>query len=110
MWEVEYTDQFGEWYESLEEADQEPIRTVVERLAEHGPSLRRPTVAEIKGSRFDPQMRELRIGSVRVLFMFDPRRVAILLVGGDKSGAWKEWYVEAIREADRLYEEHLGEI
>jgi hypothetical protein len=54
-------------------------------------------------------MKELRpLGSnVRILFAFDPRRMAILLIGGDKTGKWKEWYEEMIPVADRLYAEHL---
>jgi hypothetical protein len=57
-------------------------------------------------------MKELRPrGShVRVLFAFDPRRVAILLLGGDKSGRWKAWYAEAIPAAEQLYEEHLAQL
>lgn len=46
-------------------------------------------------------------GNIRILFAFDPRRVAILLIGGDKTGRWREWYDETIPVADRLYDEHL---
>ncbi len=57
-------------------------------------------------------MKELRprgaAKNLRVLFIFDPRREAILLTGGDKSGNWDAWYAEAIPEAERLYEEYLG--
>lgn len=57
-------------------------------------------------------MKELRPprGNLRVLFAFDPTRTAILLIGGDKTGQWQEWYVRMIPEADRLYDEHLAEI
>jgi hypothetical protein len=48
--------------------------------------------------------------STRVLFAFDPRRTAILLVGGDKTNEWSAWYERAIPEADRLYDEHLAEL
>ena len=56
-------------------------------------------------------MKELRPrgGQLRVLFAFDPRRTAILLVGGDKTNEWSAWYERAIPEADRLYDEHLAE-
>jgi hypothetical protein len=58
-----------------------------------------------------PHMRELRVQSrgkpLRVLYAFDPRRVAILLLGGDKTGD-KRWYDRAVPEADRLYSEHIG--
>jgi hypothetical protein len=111
VWEVEITDTFRDWYESLDQDTQERVRVVVDLLEQQGPSLRRPAVGEIKGSRFDPQMHELVIGSsIRILFMFDPRRVAILLLGGDKRGTWNAWYTEAVPQADTLYEEHLGEI
>lgn len=54
-------------------------------------------------------MKELRPrgGHMRVLFAFDPRRTALLLLGGDKSGRWHTWYAEAIPQADQLYDEHL---
>jgi hypothetical protein len=55
-------------------------------------------------------MKELRPGTtanIRILFAFDPRRHAILLIGGDKSGRWNEWYREFIPIADDLYDEHL---
>lgn len=42
-----------------------------------------------------------------MLFAFDPRRAAILLLGGDKTGNWSEWYDEAVPEADNIYDEHL---
>jgi hypothetical protein len=58
-------------------------------------------------------MKELRAskgGALRVLFAFDPRRQAILLIGGDKSGEWESWYRTAIPEADDLYDTHLQEL
>lgn len=57
-------------------------------------------------------MKELRPrgGYIRILFAFDPRRIAILLIGGDKSDRWQEWYTHMVPIADRLYDEHLSEI
>jgi hypothetical protein len=58
-------------------------------------------------------MKELRAakdGVLRVLFMFDPRRQAILLIGGDKSEQWESWYEQAIPLADELYDEYLAEL
>jgi hypothetical protein len=58
-------------------------------------------------------MKELRVskgGAIRILFAFDPRRHAILLLGGDKSGQWEAWYRLAIPEADDLYDTHLREL
>jgi hypothetical protein len=113
-WEVEYTDQFEAWWEQLTEEQQEAIAARVTLLEQHGPLLRRPYVREIKGSAFDPHMKELVCdedgGHLRILFMFDPRRIAILLWGGDKTGLWNRWYPTAILKADELYEQHLKEL
>lgn len=108
-WDVEYTDDFGEWYTGLTEAEQESIRSDVKLLEVYGPDLRFPKSSGVKGSRHD-HMRELRIQHdgrpYRVLYAFDPRRVALLLIGGDKTGN-DRWYNEFIPIADRLYDEHL---
>lgn len=88
MWEIEYTHEFEEWWKTLSTEQQEAIDDRVMLLAEHGPALKRPVVGDIKSSRH-PNMKELRAskgGALRVLFAFDPRRHAILLLGGDKSG------------------------
>jgi hypothetical protein len=56
-------------------------------------------------------MKELRpTSTIRILFAFDPRRVAILLIGGDKGGSWNRWYGEKVPVADQLYDDHLAEI
>ena len=58
-------------------------------------------------------MKELRAssdGALRALFMFDPRRQVILLLGGDKSGQWEQWYRWAIPTADDLYDVYLDEL
>jgi hypothetical protein len=109
VWEVEYTDEFGRWWGSLQPEEQDRVAAAVELLEVAGPSLGRPMVDTIKASKH-PNMKELRPGSMRVLFAFDPRRSAILLLGGDKSGCWEEWYVEAIPAADRLYDGHLNRL
>ena len=107
-WEVEFTDQFGQWYGELDERSQDWVIAAVEILEEQGPGLARPFVDTVKGSRH-ANMKELRPrgGSLRILFAFDPRRVAILLRGGDKTNRWQAWYREFIPIADRLYDEHL---
>lgn len=116
MWEVEYTDQFGSWYEQLDVGDQDALVARIELLEEHGPSLGRPTVDNVHQSRH-PNMKELRAeGAVRILFAFDPRRTAILLIGGDKSGDdeaspnWNRWYDHYVPIADDLYDIHLEEL
>ena len=87
------------------------IAQAVDLLAAEGPSLGRPLVDRIKGSNYH-NMKELRPASagateVRILFAFDPRREAIFLVAGDKSGNWEGWYREAVPLADERYAEHL---
>ena len=110
-WEVEHTDQFGEWWVTLSEEDQERIAVAVAVLQQRGPGLGRPWVDSIQGSQH-PNMKELRPrgGHIRVLFAFDPRRTAILLLGGDKRDRWAAWYQQAIPSAERLYDEHLAEL
>ena len=80
-------------------------------MQERGPSLGRPIVDRIKGSRHH-NMKELRSvgGHIRVLFVFDPDRRAILLIGGEKAGRWKDWYRKSIPIADDLYDLHLENI
>ena len=108
-YEVEYTDQFEYWWETLSRGDQEQIDAAIEVLEEHGPSLGRPLVDTIDSSRHQ-NMKELRVGTIRVLFAFDPRRVAILLIGGDKREQWSRWYDEFIPVADDLFADHLADI
>ncbi|MGI8749973.1 MAG: type II toxin-antitoxin system RelE/ParE family toxin [Thermoleophilaceae bacterium] len=107
-WVVEYTDEFEDWWEALTGDEQERVTAAVEVLEDVGPGLGRPLVDTLKGSRHE-HMKELRppSGHLRVLFAFDPRRVAILLIGGDKSGRWSEWYQRMVPMADRLFDEHL---
>lgn len=112
MWEVEYTDEFGAWWDTLPESVQESIAHDVEVLAAIGPGLGRPRVDTVKGSRF-ANMKELRTQHhgepYRTFFAFDPRRSAILLVGGNKGGD-KRFYESMIPKADGLYAEHLEEL
>lgn len=112
VWEVEVTDQFLEWWRDLSTEQQAALEVRVGMLAECGPSLGRPAVERIRGSR-QHSMKELRAsegGALRVLFMFDPRRQVILLLGGDKSGQWNDWYDWAVPVADDLYDEYLDEL
>jgi hypothetical protein len=110
-WEVELTDTAEDWYVSLSVRDQRRIAVAIDRLSEHGPGLRRPTVGSIRTSRH-ANMKELRSygGKLRVLFAFDPRRAAIVLLGGDKTDDWVGWYERNVPIADDLYDEYLAEI
>ncbi len=109
-WEVEYTDELGEWWGALSEAEQESIDASVRLLEEKGPNLGFPHTSGIEGSRH-AHMRELRVQHegrpYRVLYAFDPRRCAILLIGGDKTGN-DRWYVAHVPIADKLYDAHLA--
>ena len=86
-WDVEFTDEFEIWWDTLSEAEQDEIDAKVELLQEHGPTLPRPHADTIASSRHK-NMRELRgkceSRHLRVLYAFDPRRTAILLLGGTK--------------------------
>lgn len=111
-WSVEYTDEFGGWYATLIDAVQDDVARVVGLLEVKGPHLPFPHSSGITGSRHD-HMRELRIQSggepYRVFYAFDPRRSAILLIGGNKTGD-DRFYEIMIPVADRLYDDYLAEI
>ena len=112
-WNVEGNDQFTDWYLSLDAAETGRIDAAVQLLEEHGPALGRPLVDTVTGSAF-PNMKELRVstgsGQLRVLFIFDPRRTAILLLGGNKAGQGQAWYTENIPRADQRYREYFAEL
>ena len=112
MWEVEFTDEFGAWWEQLDEAEQESVAASVELLRQLGPQLPRPHADTLKGSRHS-NMKELRTQHqgrpIRTLFAFDPRRCAILLIGGDKTGD-DQFYQRMIPLADQLYDDHLASL
>jgi hypothetical protein len=108
MWEIEVTDQFTAWYDALSDDDAQSVNEAVAVLEGRGPTLGRPLVDTIKASRH-ANMKELRplATSIRILFAFDPRRMALLLLGGDKQGQWERWYEVHIPRADDLLDEHL---
>jgi len=121
-WMVILTDEVRAWLAGLTKQGgdtEDPqtallVRAAIRVLASEGPTLGRPLVDTVKGSKLS-NLKELRPGSsgrseIRILFAFDPRRQAILLVAGDKSRDWKGWYKTAITEAERLYAAHLLEI
>jgi hypothetical protein len=110
--EVEFTDEFGDWWDDLKEEEQEDVRASVKLLQEQSVGLRFPYSSCVTQSKHE-HMRELRIQHCgrpyRVLYAFDPRRVALLLIGGDKTGD-DRWYDVFVPIADRLYDEHLEEL
>jgi hypothetical protein len=108
-WSVEYTDEFENWWETLDEDEQESVTSCVLLLEARGPMLGYPFTSGIEQSKHS-HMRELRIQHsgrpYRVLYAFDPRRVAILLIGGDKT-ADNRWYDKYVPLADRIYDQHI---
>ena len=108
-WDVEYTDEFERWFGDLDLEAQQEVSANVDLLIEHGPSLGFPKTSKVVTSRYGT-MRELRVQHagrpLRILYAFDPRRTAILLLGGDKTGD-PRWYEVNVPIADRLYGDHL---
>ncbi len=108
-WDVEVTNEFAHWWDQLGEHEQESVTATVELLENRGPQLSYPHSSGVHQSKHG-HMRELRIqhqgDPYRVLYAFDPRRMAILLIGGNKTGS-DRWYDEFVPVADKLYDEHL---
>lgn len=113
-WEIEFTDEFGEWWNDLDEALQDEIDRVVGMLEDRGPTLDFPYTSDVGTSAYG-NMREMRIQHlgrpIRVFYAFDPRRAAIVLIGGDKTGlSDKRFYGQFVPIADNLYAAHLKEL
>jgi len=112
MWEVEFTDEFEEWWETLTEAEQDALAFSVGLLRSEGPFLKFPHSTDVRQSRHG-SMRELRSQCegkpLRTFYAFDPRRIAILLIGGDKTGD-DRFYDVMVPIADRIYDDYLKEI
>ena len=111
-WEVEVTDEFEAWWDSLDVGEQESISAYVGMLEEKGVALDFPYSSGITTSKHT-HMRELRPQHkgkpYRILYAFDPRRTAILLLGGCKTGN-ERWYEENVPLADKIYDAHVKEI
>jgi hypothetical protein len=110
--QVEYTDDFEEWWNELNVDEQESIAASVGLLEQRGVSLGHPHSSQVKGSRHG-HMRELRIQHhgepYRIFYAFDPRRMAMLLIGGNKGGD-DRFYDAMIPRADKIYDEHLQQL
>lgn len=107
-WEVYVVDEVLDWLDRLDEPTHTRVVQAIDALAEGGPGLGRPLVDTITGSKIS-NLKELRPGTVRILFVFDPWRSSILLAAGDKAGRWKDWYRQAIPLAEQRYEVYLKE-
>ncbi|MGA3324118.1 MAG: type II toxin-antitoxin system RelE/ParE family toxin [Terriglobia bacterium] len=110
-WDVEGTDEFYSWFSGLASPQRVSVAAKIDLLEEKGPSLGRPHVDTLKGSKFT-NLKELIVQHAgdpyRVIFAFDPRQTAILLLGGRKTD--NKWYKSAIPAAEKLYERYLDEI
>ncbi len=109
---VEYSDEFGEWWNSLSEDEQATVSAYVSLLEERGTTLDYPYSSSVERSRYS-HMRELRIQHAgdpyRALYAFDSRRIAMLLIGGNKTGD-DRWYERFVPIADKIYDTHLSEL
>lgn len=112
IWNVESTAQFEQWWRDLTPAEQRSVDSSIRLLGQKGPTLEFPHSSGIRSSRHG-NMRELRAQSggrpLRVFYAFDPRRTAILLLGGDKTGN-DRFYPRFVRRADELYDQHLANL
>lgn len=108
MWEVEYTDEFEEWWDALSVREQKAVEKSVERIIDKGVALGYPHSSKVVGSRHS-HMRELRVQHkghpYRIMYAFDPRRSVILLKRGVE-----RWYDIFIAIADTLYDIYLQEL
>lgn len=116
MWEITLLEPVETWFLKLCEDDPESANRITDPLdflAQEGPNLGRPMVDRIHGSRLH-NLKELRPGSsghteMHMLFVFDPEREAIILVAGDKSGRWSDWYRDSIPVAELRYADFLAD-
>jgi|SRR5581483_2475135 len=110
--EVVFTDDFEQWWNGLTEQEQISVAHGVQLLERYGVALKYPQSSGIATSA-SPGMRELRIQHeghpYRELYIFDPKRNAVLLIGGDKTGN-DRWYEIFVPVADRIYGQYLREI
>jgi hypothetical protein len=111
VYPIEFADAFGIWWDRLSGEEQESIDQVVGLLEERGFRLGYPYSSDVKLSKHG-EMRELRVQHAgqpyRIFYCFDPRQIAVLLIGDKKTGVNdKDWYKRFVPIADRLYREHL---
>ena len=113
-WSVEIADEFASEFYGLEDEVQDAILATSRLLQQFGPQLGRPRVDTLNGSRH-ANMKEMRFGAAngewRLAFAFDPRRKAMLLVAGDKSGVnSRRFYRTLIGTADERFDRHLARL
>jgi hypothetical protein len=108
-WVVLLLEEVEAWYFELDTEAMTAVTGAIDLLEQEGSTLGRPTVDKVKGSKFH-SMKELRPAgtSIRILFLFDPRRQAVLLLAGDKAGNWETWYDKNIPIAEHRYQDWLA--
>jgi len=100
------TPEFEAWFRGLDRERKDAVSSAVARIAKDGPTLGRPRVDSIQGSRVH-KLKEARVDrGTRLLFAFDSNRNVVMLAGGDKTGKWNRWYPPMIKLAERLYLNH----
>jgi len=107
-WHVDIVNEVRNWLDTFDSSIHARVVQAIDTHADTGPGLGRPLVDTIHGSSI-ANPKELRPGSMRTLFAFDPWRSTILLVAGDKAGRWNAWYAEAIPLAEQRYERYVKE-
>jgi len=112
MWDVEYTDEFNEWWENLSEKEQDAVAFSVGLLENRGPFLKFPYSSDVRQSKYGV-MRELRSQcegyAIRTFYAFDPKRTAILLIGGIKTED-DRFYDVMVPKADKIFTDYLIEL
>jgi hypothetical protein len=106
VWTVLFSDEAAAWWESLPQEDFDAFLGRVELLEQLGPGLGRPAVDTVVSKKY-PNLKELRVGTLRALFIFDPDRQALILLGGDKRNDWTGWYEREIPRAEDMYSDYL---
>ncbi|MDQ6776337.1 MAG: type II toxin-antitoxin system RelE/ParE family toxin [Actinomycetota bacterium] len=100
------TREFSAWTRTLDAEQRAKANGAIARVGEGGPLQGRPHVDVIHGSKL-AKLKEARVDrSMRLLFAFDSRGSAVMLLGGNKAGKWNRWYPKQIGRAERLYAEH----
>lgn len=111
MYNVIFADEFKDWLESLNEAEQDDVLAALGLLAEKGHQLGRPYADTLSGSKIT-NLKELRIqhggNPYRAFYIFDPERQAVMLCAGDKTGD-KRFYKRMIPIAEAIYKRYLAE-
>ena len=113
MWNIELTDLFSSWYDSLDDIQRGDVLAGMLLLREKGPQLSRPYADTLIGSKFT-NMKELRIQSkgqpLRAFYAFDPQRVGVVLCAGNKAGNEKQFYKKMIPLAEKEFKLHLDKL